>query len=72
MANKKTLKAFNVSTRMELEVQVTIEAIDFYDAVEKIKELKLEDYITVNGDLNDSTITGISYIGSAELQGFKL
>lgn len=72
MPTKKTLQQFNVAAKIELEVNVTIDAVDFYDAIEKIKFLTLDDYVTVNGDLNDSEIKGISYIGSANVDGFKL
>lgn len=73
MASKKTLETFNISANLKLQVSVNIEAKDFYEAIEKAKELTITDFVTIEGSFDDGEIIGFSYIGAEDYQnGFKL
>jgi len=70
---KKTLETFDISAKLKLEVSVQIEAKDFYEAVEKAKELDVSDFVEAVGDMDDFEIIGFSYIGSGDFyKGFQL
>lgn len=70
---KKTLETFNIQANLKLQVSVQIEAKDFYEAIEKMKELTVQDFVTIEGDYDDGEIVGFEYIGSNDYQkGFKL
>lgn len=71
---KKTLETFTISANLTAQVTVEIEAKDFYDAIEKAKELTVTDFIEpTSGQFDDCDIIGFSYIGSGDFQkGFKL
>lgn len=61
MAAKKVNKTFNVQARVWADVGVDIVAVTLEEAVESSKKLKLEDFITIDGDHNDSglRVTGL-------------
>lgn len=71
---KKTLETFTISANLTATVTVEIEAKDFYDAIEKGKELTITDFIeSTSGQFDCCDIIGFSYIGSGNFQkGFKL
>jgi hypothetical protein len=71
---KKTLETFTVSANLTAQVTVEIQAADFYEAVDKAKELTITDFIeSTSGAFDDCDIVGFSYIGSGDFQkGFKL
>jgi hypothetical protein len=75
MANKKTLEVYDISAIITAQVTVQIEAKDFYDAIEKAKELSITDFIEPVGgnEFDDCDLVGISYIGAGDFKkGFKL
>jgi hypothetical protein len=62
MAIKKAAtKTFNIQGRVWAEVGIGIQADTLADAIEVSKGLKLTDFITVEGDHNDSghRVTGV-------------
>lgn len=71
---KKILETFTISANLKAQVTVEIEATDFYNAIEKAKELSVTDFIqSTTGCFDDCDLIGISYIGSGDFQkGFKL
>lgn len=65
MATKKVnaLKSFNVTGRIQVDVQVEIDAANLSEALDKAKALKQEDFITIEGYELDGTgpkIVGVS------------
>lgn len=73
MASKKVLETFSISANLKLQVSVNIEAKDFYEAVEKAKELTVTDFVTIEGSFDEGEIVGFGYIGSNDYgKGFKL
>jgi len=54
MATKKNVnKTFNVTGRVTVDVGIDISAQDITEAVEKAKELKIEDFVVSQGDTQD-------------------
>ena len=53
MASKKQLRFF-VEARVAVSVSVNISAKSLDEALEKAKQMKLEDFIEILGDHNDS------------------
>lgn len=49
------MKKFTAAGRVTVEVGLEIEAADLTEALEKAKALKLEDFITILGEHNDSS-----------------
>jgi len=73
--SKDTLQTFTISANLRAQVTVEIVAKDFYDAVEKAKELTITDFIeAVPGSFDDCDLLGFSYIGTGNFNGngFKL
>jgi hypothetical protein len=50
---KSSLKTFNVTACIRVEVGVEFMAEDWDSALARAKELKVEDFITINGDYQD-------------------
>lgn len=61
MATAKPVKTFNVQARIFLEVGLEVKADSMELAIETAKKLKLQDFVTIKGDHNDSKygITGV-------------
>ena len=66
MATKSALNTFHVSGRMTVIVGVEVKAKDWDSALEEAKKLKIQDFVSINGDYEDGTDLEITTIWKNE------
>lgn len=49
-------KTFSITSRIVVLSQIEVEAANLEEAVTKSKDLKAEDFVTINGDAHDWSI----------------